>query len=172
MDISLFQGPVYTSFSSKLKKSINTSKNWYEIYLKAYRNALAHHIPLYVPPARLSVEDTEQEKQLQEQLNNLCQNAYSTSIEKIEEIAEKISELRQQSDSLGSLSMQMVYSSPKEPTTSMFFPAQILCDWMTVKEIALALAEELSLKVESIPQEFQLVEELKKECYKRIWEVN
>ena len=59
--------------------------------------------------------------------------------------------------------MQMVYSSPKEPTTSMFFPAQILCDWMTVKELTLALAEELSLKVESIPQEFQLVEELKKE---------
>ena len=58
-DVSLFKGPVYRSFSIKFQTKISSLENWYKTYLKAYRDALAHNIPLYIPSASLSIEDRE-----------------------------------------------------------------------------------------------------------------
>jgi hypothetical protein len=41
---------------------------WYEKYLKSYRDALAHRIPLYIPPADFTPEDSERFNQLQREL--------------------------------------------------------------------------------------------------------
>ena len=38
---------------------------WYEKYLKNYRDALAHRIPLYVPPAEFTGNDTERYSKLE-----------------------------------------------------------------------------------------------------------
>jgi hypothetical protein len=39
--------------------------SWHKIYMKDYRDALAHRIPLYVPPSSIPTEDVESYKQME-----------------------------------------------------------------------------------------------------------
>jgi hypothetical protein len=45
-------------------------QTWYTEYSKNYRDALAHRIPLYVPPSALNKEEQEEYMLLEKQLWN------------------------------------------------------------------------------------------------------
>ena len=49
----------------------NTITQWYNEYAKNYRDALAHRIPPYVPPAALNDEQARRYKLLEDEANHL-----------------------------------------------------------------------------------------------------
>jgi hypothetical protein len=102
-----------------------SSKAWYEEYAKSYRDALAHRIPPYVPPATFTPEEYVEYQRLE--------------IEKIENIKNqnwvRINSIWLEQSNLGSPNFTFLHSF-NESTKSkpvMLHP-QVLSDAMTVTE--------------------------------------
>lgn len=61
------------------------SSGWHGDYLKSFRDALAHRIPLYVPPAQFSAEDGERYHLLEHEKAECIQAMNWTRLEEIEQ---------------------------------------------------------------------------------------
>ena len=71
-DIGIFNRKTQVHFPDKLRTYLNSQQilNWYSTYSKNYRDALAHRIPMYVPPFVLNEEEQTRYLALEEQLKN------------------------------------------------------------------------------------------------------
>jgi hypothetical protein len=69
MNVSLFKDSTQRYLTSPLRNYLvsDTIAAWHEDYLKGYRDALAHRIPIYVPPAAWSEEDKVRYSQLEDE---------------------------------------------------------------------------------------------------------
>lgn len=47
--------------------ALQQTKDWFQNYLKEYRDALAHRIPLYIPPSAFTPDDTRRSEALQQE---------------------------------------------------------------------------------------------------------
>ncbi len=68
LKISLFKNDTKRHLPEALQNYLNlqSNKDWHK-YLKSYRDSLAHRIPLYIPPANFTSEDSERYNELQEE---------------------------------------------------------------------------------------------------------
>jgi hypothetical protein len=65
--VGLFQRKTREHFPIGLQAYLNGISNWHQVYAKNYRDALAHRIPPYVPPATWLPEHEQQFRDLHEQ---------------------------------------------------------------------------------------------------------
>ena len=118
---------IMSALSDDLQKYILSDKNkeWIS-YLKNFRDALAHRIPLYVPPKGLIPEEQREYERL-ENLKTiaLVQNDYMEH-----------ERLNDKQDSLGSPLFVMCHSFSETDSKHMVFHVQMLADFNTVCEFA------------------------------------
>ena len=108
-------------------KSYLTSNNiqsWYKNYCKNYRDALAHRVPLYVPPVALNNEEAEEYLLLERSLWDFV------NLENIE----KHDVIRKKQSQLGKPCYFFAHSI-NESGQPMLIHAQILTDFITIEEI-------------------------------------
>lgn len=124
--VGLFHNRTNKYFSQPLRSYLTSQSmtDWHESYLKSFRDALAHRIPLYVPPA----EFTEEEGRYYNRLEN----------EKIDLIKamkwQRLDELYEEQEKIGRPSFCFHHSFEEEASKSILFHPQLLCDGLTIIE--------------------------------------
>jgi len=116
---------VRESFSQGFQHYLNGLTQWYDEYLKGYRHALAHRIPLYIPPVCLNAEEFKQYENLEKQKSEAIKQNNLQMLSKVNE----------QQDRLGKFVPLMKHSFG-ENSHPVIFHAQILADWNTIVDIA------------------------------------
>jgi len=124
--VGLFNKKTQIYLNSKLNKYLNSGRMqaWYTEYSKNYRDALAHRIPLYVPPSALNKEEQEQFMILERQLWDFSS---SEAILQHDEILKKQSRLGR--------ACPLFVHSLDEGSKPLFLHAQVIADFITIEEI-------------------------------------
>ena len=124
--VGLFNKKTQKHFNSELNEYLKSDsmQNCYKGYSQNYRDALAHRIPLYVPPSALNKEEQEEYMVLEKQLWDFIS---SEAILQHDEISKKQSQLGQACPSFT--------HSLDEGSKPMLLHAQMLADFMTIDEI-------------------------------------
>lgn len=124
---------VRESFSQDFQNYLNGLTKWYDEYLKEYRHALAHRIPLYIPPICLNPEEYKQYASLEKQkLQAISENNFQL-----------LSHLNEEQNRLGKF-IPLIKHSFGENSRPVIFHAQILADWNTIVELAEKFLDEFS----------------------------
>lgn len=104
--------------------SSETITRWHEKYLKSYRDALAHRIPLYIPPAEFTPEESDRYNQIE-----------TEKIELIKAMAwQRLDELYEEQANIGRPSFVFLHSYEEEPPKPVLFHPQLLCDGLAIIE--------------------------------------
>jgi len=115
---------VCNSFPHEFRRYLQELYAWFE-YIENRRHAVAHRIPLYIPPFGIRRENLD------------AYNDYEAR--KIEALNEKdyhkYEELDSEQEKLGEFNPLMIHSYAEGPYPAAFHP-QVLADWNTVFEIA------------------------------------
>lgn len=122
---------VRKSFSQPFQEYLKTSDPWFE-YLENYRHALAHRIPLYIPPKTLGDGDGSEWKRLEAEMAKAVQ----------EHDFQRYDNLFAEQKALGTFQPVMTHSFG-EKAKPVLFHGQLLCDFATVVEIGENLFKEL-----------------------------
>jgi hypothetical protein len=104
--------------------STETLINWHGEYIKEYRDALAHRIPLYIPPAEFTPEESELYNQLENQKVDLIK---TMEWDELDKVYEKQAEI-------GRPSFVFLHSHGDGATNPVLFHPQVLCDGLAVVE--------------------------------------
>lgn len=107
-------------------------QNWHKTYSKDYRDALAHRIPLYVPPAEFSDADHQA-------WSNLDAEHWKALLGGRLEEAE---ELDQKKSAIGKPSYRFVHSMTNGNARPVYLHPQIVCDGLTVVELCKMMIKE------------------------------
>ena len=139
-DIGLFKKKTQSCLPEKLLKYLNTEhiKKWYDEYSKNYRDALAHRIPLYVPPFVLNKEEQEKSLALENQIHALDLSVHGNFA--------IYDQLRKKQKELGQASSLFIHSFD-EASQPMPLHAQVLIDYVTVEEIFNSFCENMRTKL-------------------------
>jgi hypothetical protein len=98
--------------------------DWHEKYLKSYRDALAHRIPLYIPPTEFTNEEGKRYNDLE-----------SKKVELIKAMEwEKLDALYEEQEKIGRPSFMFLHSFKGEPSKPVLLHPQLLCDGLAVVE--------------------------------------
>ena len=121
--IGLFENKTQEILGSNLKEYLesNGMKNWWEKHLKNYRDALAHRIPLYVPPFVLNNKEKEEYLLYEKQMWDFG------SPKRLLEY----SQAQKKQNQLGSPSFFYVDSTNKP----MYLHAQVITDFLTIEQL-------------------------------------
>jgi hypothetical protein len=124
--VGLFNKKTQEHLNHRLKAYLTSSRtqSWYNNYSKNYRDALAHRVPLYVPPAALNDEEVEEYLSLERSLWDF------SSIDKID--GHDLNRIKQ--SQLGRPCHFFTHSLD-EDRQPMYFHAQIITDFITIEEI-------------------------------------
>lgn len=124
---------VLKSLPDDLRNYLETErhKKWHK-HLEDFRHALAHRIPLYVPPYVVNDEEAAKEREL-EGLRTTALKAHR--FDEYERLSEEI-------EKIGKFVPWMTHSFSEE-SKHVVFHAQILADWNTVIEVAQKFLSEL-----------------------------
>lgn len=133
-DIGLFLKKAQSHFPENLRSYLNSERiaKWYSEYSKNYRDALAHRIPMYIPPFVIFEEDQQVYVALEEEIQRL---AYATSRSSLAD------ELRAKQRELGKLSLIFKHSYEEE-SLPVFMHSQIIIDYLTVEEVTMRTCDE------------------------------
>jgi len=101
-----------------------TIAGWHEKYLKSYRDALAHRIPLYIPPAEFTKEEGERYNDLERKKMELIKSMEW----------DKLDKLYEEQKNIGKPSFMFLHSFEGEPSRPVLFHQQLLCDGLAVVE--------------------------------------
>ncbi len=122
-------------FSEKFQKKLNrqlcdylsndTTKHWYKKYAKNYRDALAHRIPPYVPPAVLNNKEQLIFKKLHQEIYRMQQKGDFI----------RASELQNKQESLGRANPLFIHSFSEEAVKPFYLHLQIITDFVTIEEL-------------------------------------
>lgn len=128
-------GKKYQNFREKMSDDFNQKtekfENWFS-YLSDYRHALAHRIPLYIPPLYIVNEDADEYRSL----DSLWHEAV------ISDKHELADELNEKMNKLGSFQPFMVHSfREKHPHIS--FHMQIIEDWTLICDLCNLVFDEI-----------------------------
>ncbi|WP_139802189.1 hypothetical protein [Aurantimonas sp. 22II-16-19i] len=123
---------VRESLPYEFRAYLIASDPWFE-YLENYRHAVAHRIPVYIPPATLSEQDAEKYAQIEAESQEAAQTGNWRQWD----------ELMARQRSLGKFQPLMThsYGEKSRPVT---IHGQIICDVATVVEIGRRLVASLS----------------------------
>lgn len=75
-NVDMFKSKMQALLPPALKSYLTSAqtKNWYEDYFKAYRDALAHRIPLYIPPYTYTPDEKDRAEELQTRRNKAIED--------------------------------------------------------------------------------------------------
>jgi hypothetical protein len=122
---------VRNSLSVEMQAFLDTMEAWFE-YLSEFRHALAHRIPIYIPPGMVSRENVDEynflTRQMSKALNEMNPYEY-------EHLAEKHNKLL--------IFQPMIAHSTIETKAPFIFHAQMIVDFLTVESLGEKLLEEL-----------------------------
>ena len=130
IDISFQKTRLRQTLSQEFQKYLTSRKDWFK-YLESFRHALAHRIPLYIPPYTVSTANNDKFNEL-EALKNVA-------IERRD--FQEYDRLNAEQTKLGTFTPAMIHSHGESPFV--FFHPQILADWNTVAEITDAFLKEV-----------------------------
>ena len=119
------------SLSQNFLEQLATFDKWFE-YLEDYRHALAHRIPLYIPPGQLSKNKLREYEELSGQIDEAFKRLDIDTYERLDQ--------RRGSMFTFSPLMTHSYSDQSHPV---FFHAQMIADFLTVESIAFSMLNEL-----------------------------
>lgn len=125
-NVSLYAAQTQEQFSEEFRQYLNSDrmKSWHNGYLKDFRDALSHRIPLYVPPKTLNadqkaqIDEIEQKKQEAIKRNDLEEVKILDN--KIDDIGDPVAYFRH---------------SLSETNRGMVLHAQVIGDFGTIEEI-------------------------------------
>ena len=138
-NIGLFKNKTQSFLPENFRTYLNTErmKRWYSEYSKNYRDALAHRIPLYVPPFVLNREEQERYLALEDQIHALDVRVYDNLA--------ICDQLREKQKELGQPSLFFTHSFA-EGSQPMLLHAQVITDYVTVEEILNSFCENMRTK--------------------------
>ena len=138
-DIGLFKKKTQSRLPEKLRTYLNTGrmKRWYSEYSKNYRDALAHRIPLYVPPFVLNREEQEKYLALEDQIHGLDLSVYDNFA--------IYDQLREKQKELGQPSLVFTHSFD-EGSQPMLLHVQVITDYLTIEQILNSFCEDMRPK--------------------------
>ena len=122
-----------STFSQNFQNQLKEFSEWLK-YIEGFRNALAHRIPLYVPPFALDPLQTTEYNELEKDIWNAIKNKEF----------EKVDAIKSKQDKLGFFRPWMQHSF-NENSQPVVFHAQILSDWATVNDLANKFFKEICL---------------------------
>jgi hypothetical protein len=135
-DIGLFQKKTIKHFPIELQTYLNSISNWHQNYAKNYRDALAHRIPPYVPPAAWTPEHEQEFK-------DFHQRAEQAMREGNFELA---LELHEQKHDVGIIHPAFLHSFLDEKACGpMLLHPQVIVDTRTILEIIRTMRPHLAL---------------------------
>jgi hypothetical protein len=120
---------VRQSLSNEFQNYLAKTDAWFE-YLENYRHALAHRIPLYIPPRQLDDRDTAEYRRLEQAIADVMGDI------------RRYEELRMQQNKLGRFNPVIMHSYG-ERAKPVFVHFQMICDFSTVVEIGEYMLREL-----------------------------
>lgn len=126
-NVGLYMNKTQECFEEKFRGYLNSDrmKTWHNEYLKNYRDALSHRIPLYVPPKALTSEQKNHTELIEKQLNDSIRLRDYSAIDNLHDRDEKI----------GSPCPFFIHSISEEENRYIVFHAQVITDFKTVEEI-------------------------------------
>lgn len=125
-NVGLYLKKTQNFFDDGFKEYLNSErmKNWHDKYLKNYRDALSHRIPLYVPPYSLKPDQKEQ----REEINQKLQEAIKKGD------LDNVAALQIEMDNMGEIAPFFMHSF-SEDSKIVKLHAQVITDFGTVEEI-------------------------------------
>lgn len=124
MDISLQRKLLRKTLPKDLCQYLDSLKDWF-CYMENFRHALAHRVPLYVPPYTVTSSNFDKHNDLEKCKSAAIQQRDFDEYERLD--AEQTQ--------LGRFTPAMTHSQ-SEGSGSVLFHPQVLADWNTVAEIA------------------------------------
>jgi hypothetical protein len=100
-------------------------ESWHENYQKSFRDALAHRIPLYVPPGVMNDDEVKRFRQIEDEKATVD---FSSA-----EGLDKYQSLLDEQKALGKVSM--FFAGGVEDAQPAFIHAQLICDFLTIEEM-------------------------------------
>ncbi len=124
--VGLFRANTVQHLPQQLRNYLSqeTMINWHEQYLKSHRDALAHRIPLYVPPAEFTSEEGELYNKLESDKLDLIKTMNW----------DRLDNLYKEQAAIGKPSFVFLHSYEEEPPQPVLFHPQLLCDAATIVE--------------------------------------
>jgi hypothetical protein len=122
---------VRKSLSDELLKYLQNAAPWFE-YLEDYRHALAHRIPLYIPPFAVDPRNEARYRELEESITRLI----------IDGQLDEADALKEERDGLKFFRPFIVHSWGE--TEPMEFHVQMLADFKTIEAIGAKMLDELA----------------------------
>jgi hypothetical protein len=123
---------IRSSFSPEFKSYLETMDAWFE-YLVEYRDALAHRIPLYIPPGGVRSKDIAAYNALMDGMNKAIRQFDRATYERLS---------LEQSNLL--IFQPLITHSITETTHHFVFHAQLIADFLTVEKLGEKMLAELS----------------------------
>lgn len=127
LDVSFFRPKLQSYLPDPLRRYLAAGaiSKWHQIYLKEYRDSLAHSIPLYIPPALWTKDDATRYQQLDRTKAALVQaNRW-----------DELDAVWDEQDKVGTACHFFLHESPTDDSHKpMMLHPQVLCDLMTVIE--------------------------------------
>lgn len=105
---------------------------WYRQYAKNYRDALAHRIPLYIPPAEMSEAEAEKHERLWQAI----------WLAMYESRHSEAAALQNDFEAIGKPCFRFVHSLHSDPSRPVYLHPQVLCDAITVLELCRTMMRE------------------------------
>ena len=126
-DVGLYKNTTQEILNDDFKQYLNSDrmKKWHDEYLKNYRDALAHRIPLYVPPKSLTSDQQKQIVDIEEKRNKAIKDRNVSLMDN----------LQKEEDSIGTPSPFFVHSLTETDNEMVSLHAQVITDFGTVEEI-------------------------------------
>ncbi len=126
-DVGLYKIKTQEILNDDFKQYLNSDrmKNWHDEYLKNYRDALSHRIPLYVPPKSLTSDQQKQVADIEEKRNKTIKDRDFSLMD----------DLRKEEDNIGAPSPFFVHSLAETGNQMVMLHAQVITDFGTVEEI-------------------------------------
>jgi hypothetical protein len=125
MSVGLYKKKTQEYLSEEFCHYLNSDhmKKWHAEYLKNYRDALSHRIPLYVPPKTLTPEQASQVEQIEKKIADCWDPLDLDMIEK----------LRKEQNGIGDICFLIKHAFSE--SKSIVLHAQLIADFHTIEEI-------------------------------------
>jgi hypothetical protein len=131
VNLNRSQSPIRASFSQPFREFLDAHAEWFQ-FQENYRHALAHRIPLYIPPSAVPTDDVGTHASLGQAMVDATMRADFDELER----------LRAAQTELGVFEPVMIHSFGEQVQPIMFHP-QLLSDFETVEDIARRMLREL-----------------------------
>lgn len=127
LQVGLFKEKTKEKFTAQFCQYLDSGqiKTWHNEYLKNYRDALSHRIPLYVPPKTLNSDQRSQLDMIEKEINDSLKSGNIDTIDR----------LHSEEDKVGDVCPFFIHSLSESENKYVALHVQIITDFKTVEEI-------------------------------------